>query len=132
MLYRYLLQRICTREIGAARILRTTPDCFSSNKDAEEAVRVNKRNIIAHPPTLLVAHGLVISFPTSCSLSSCRMLLKKLLFPLAESPNTDVVSFNRKFRILDTSTLKYLLTVRAMSLLNALPELFPSPFNASR
>ena len=50
ILKRYLLQRICTRETGDVSSLRRTPDLLSSNSEEDEAVRVNKRNVTAHPP----------------------------------------------------------------------------------
>ena len=66
ILKRYLLQRMCTRETGDVNSLSKTPDLLSSKSEEDEAVRVNKRNVIAHPPTLLVAQGFFTSLPTSC------------------------------------------------------------------
>ena len=88
---------------------------------------LNKRNIIAQPPTLLVALGLLTFSPTSCCLSNFTMFLKKLDAPL-EDESLIVESLNpafQLFKIFEVSTLKYLLTTSAIFFINVIPLSFP-------
>lgn len=71
-LKRYLLQRMWIRKTRKERSLSITPDSLSSKSDDEDAVTVNRRNLIAHPPTLLVAQGLLSSYPTSPWITAFR------------------------------------------------------------